>query len=84
MLGLSRSAIVRLIEMGFVKPKRGPRQAYLFSFQDVVLLRTAYELRTASIPMAKILRSLRRLKDLPAEAPLSGLRITAVGNDIAV
>ena len=41
MLGLSRSAIVRLVELGFVKPKRGPRQAYLFSFQDVVLLRTA-------------------------------------------
>lgn len=85
MLGLSRSAIVRLVELGFVKPKRGPRQAYLFSFQDVVLLRTAHDLRTASIPTAKILRSLRRLKDqLPAEAPLSGLRITAVGNDIAV
>lgn len=85
MLGLSRSAIVRLVEMGFVKPRRGPRLAYLFSFQDVVLLRTAHELRAASIPTAKILRSLRRLKDeLPAEAPLSGLRITAVGNDIAV
>ena len=85
MLGLSRSAIVRLVEFGFVKPARGPRQAYLFSFQDVVLLRTAHELRSASIPTAKILRSLRRLKDqLPSEAPLSGLRITAVGNDIAV
>jgi len=85
MLGLSRSAIVRLVEMGFVKPKRGPRQAYQFSFQDVVLLRTAHELRAASIPAAKIFRSLRRLKDeLPEEVPLSGLRITAVGNDIAV
>lgn len=85
MLGLSRSAIVRLVELGFVKPKRGARQAYLFSFQDVVLLRTAHELRTASIPTTKILRSLRRLKDeLPADAPLSGLRITAVGKDIVV
>lgn len=85
MLGLSRSAIVRLVELGFVKPARGARQAYLFSFQDVVFLRTAHELRSASIPTAKILRSLRRLKEqLPSEAPLSGLRITAVGNDIAV
>jgi len=85
MLGLSRSAIVRLVELGFVRPKRGPRQAYLFSFQDVVLLRTAHELRSASIPTSKILRSLKRLKDeLPAEAPLSGLRITAVGKDIVV
>jgi len=84
-LGLPRSAIVRLIELGFVKPQRGPRRAYLFSFQDVVLLRTAHELRAAGIPTARILRSLRRLKDqLPAEAPLSGLRITAVGKDIVV
>src|SRR6478735_8684193 len=85
MLGLSRSAIVRLVALGFVKPKRGPRQAYLFSFQDVVLLRTAHELRAANIPGSKITRSLRRLKDeLPTEAPLSGLRITAVGKDIVV
>ncbi|MDM0022328.1 tetratricopeptide repeat protein [Variovorax saccharolyticus] len=85
MLGLSRSAIVRLVEMGFVKPQRGARRAYLFSFQDVVLLRTAHVLQAASIPTAKILRSLRRLKDeLPAEAPLSGLRITAVGKEVVV
>ncbi|MDM0078495.1 tetratricopeptide repeat protein [Variovorax sp. J2P1-59] len=85
MLGLSRNAIVRLVEMGFVKPRRGPRRAYLFSFQDVVLLRTAHELRAAQIPTAKILRSLRRLKDeLPSEAPLTSLRIMAVGKDIAV
>jgi DNA-binding transcriptional MerR regulator len=85
MLGLSRSAIVRLVETGFVKPRRGPRRAYLFSFQDVVLLRTAYELQAAGISTAKIVRTLRRLKgDLPAEAPLTGLRITALGNNIAV
>jgi tetratricopeptide (TPR) repeat protein len=85
MLGLSRSAIMRLVELGFVKPKRGPRRSYLFSFQDVVLLRTAHELREATIPSSKIVRALRRLRDeLPAEVPLTGLRITAVGNDIAV
>ena len=85
MLGLSRSAIMRLVELGFVKPKRGPRRTYLFSFQDVVLLRTAHELREASIAPSKIVRSLRRLREeLPAEVPLTGLRITAVGNDIAV
>ncbi|RZL92686.1 MAG: tetratricopeptide repeat protein [Variovorax sp.] len=85
MLGLSRSAIVRLVEMGFVNPQRGARRAYLFSFQDVVLLRTAHELRASGISTAKILRSLRRLKDeLPAEAPLSGLRISSVGKNIVV
>jgi len=85
MLGLSRSAIIRLIDLGFVNPARGPRQSYRFSFRDVVLLRTAQELRAARIPTSRILRSLKRLQEeLPAGKPLSGLRITAVGNNIAV
>ncbi len=85
MLGLSRSAIARLIANGFVTPARGPRNEYRFSFRDVVLLRTAHQLQAADIPTRKIVRALQRLRaTLPAELPLSGLRITAVGNSIAV
>lgn len=85
MLGLSRTVITRLIELGFVQPQRGARQELRFTFQDMVLLRTAHSLQAANIPPRKILRSLQRLKNtLPAELPLSGLRITAVGNEIAV
>ncbi|HEV8312555.1 MAG TPA: tetratricopeptide repeat protein [Burkholderiaceae bacterium] len=85
MLGLSRSVISGLIAAGFVTPTRGKRQEYRFSFQDVVLLRTAYSLQAANIPPRKILRSLQRLKaTLPEELPLSGLRIAAVGSEIAV
>ncbi len=85
MLGCSRSTIAALIEAGFVTPARGPRNEYRFTFQDVVLLRTAQQLRAAEIPARRVLRALRQLKDrLPQSLPLSGLRITAVGNDIAV
>lgn len=85
MLGVSRSVISGLIARGFVTPRRGPRNEYRFTFQDVVLLRTAHGLQAAQIPPRKILRSLERLKQkLPGEAPLTGLRITAVGNEIAV
>jgi tetratricopeptide (TPR) repeat protein len=85
MLGLSRSAIAGLIANGFVQPARGPRNAYRFSFRDVVLLRTAHDLQAADIPTRKILRALQRLKaTLPEELPLTGLRITAVGSSIAV
>jgi tetratricopeptide (TPR) repeat protein len=85
MLGLSRSAIAGLIANGFVSPSRGPRNEYRFSFRDVVLLRTAHQLQAAEIPTRKILRALQRLKaTLPAELPLTGLRITAIGNTIAV
>ena len=85
MLGLSRAVITSLIAAGFVTPSRGKRREYRFSFQDVVLLRTAYSLQAAQISPRKIVRSLKQLKaSLPSELPLSGLRIAAVGNDIAV
>jgi tetratricopeptide (TPR) repeat protein len=85
MLGLGRGVILGLIEAGFVVPQRGARNEYRFTFQDVVLLRTAYQLRAANIPARRVLRSLRELKArLPEDLPLSGLRITAVGNEVAV
>jgi tetratricopeptide (TPR) repeat protein len=85
MLGLSRRTVTGLIDAGFVAPLRGPRNAYRFSFQDLMLLRTAFTLQQARIAPRKILRSLAKLKaDLPQELPLTGLRITAVGADVAV
>jgi tetratricopeptide (TPR) repeat protein len=85
MLGVSRGVISGLIAAGFVKPSRGKRREYRFTFQDVVLLRTAYALQKANIGPRKILRSLQRLAaTLPDELPLTGLRISAVGNEIAV
>ncbi|HUP05759.1 MAG TPA: tetratricopeptide repeat protein [Caldimonas sp.] len=85
MLGISRGVIAALVDAGFVAPARGERRQYRFSFQDLVLLRTAYALRSAQIPPRKILASLKRLKAaLPREMPLTGLRISAVGNEVAV
>src|SRR4029434_8192863 len=56
-----------------------------FTFQDLMLLRTAHALQAQRIPPRRILRSLSRLKaSLPAELPLTGLRITALGADVAV
>lgn len=84
-LGLSRGIVAGLVAAGFVTPERGPRNEYRFSFQDVVLLRTAHALRAAQVPPRRIVRSLARLRAaLPRELPLSGLRITAVGGAIAV
>ena len=85
MLGMSRATVSSLIAAGFVTPARGLRREYRFSFQDVVLLRTARSLQQAALPARRILRSLRRLRQtLPGELPLAGLRITAVGSDVAV
>ena len=85
LLGLSRAVITGLIGAGFVAPTRGPRNEYRFSFQDMVLLRTAYELQAAHVPPRKILSSLRRLREkLPSELPMTGLRISAVGTEVTV
>jgi tetratricopeptide (TPR) repeat protein len=85
MLGLSRTIVAGLIAEGFVAPTRGPRNEWRFTFQDLMLLRTAHALQASKIPPRKILRSLARLKaTLPRELPLTGLRITAIGADVAV
>lgn len=85
LLGVSRRGLSSLIDAGFVTPMRGHRNELRFSFRDVVLLRTAYQLKAARIPGRRILRALARLKsELPDSAPLSGLRISAVGDTVAV
>lgn len=85
MLGLSRRIVAGLIAEGFVAPTRGRRNEWRFGFQDLMLLRTAHALQRAQVPPRKILRALARLKaTLPDELPLSGLRLTAIGADVAV
>jgi tetratricopeptide (TPR) repeat protein len=84
-LQLPRSTLQALIKVGFVKPARGPRREYLFSFQDLIVLRTARALIQARIPRKRIRRSLETLKrHLPAAIPLSGLNICALGDRVVV
>src|SRR4051812_32372142 len=85
LLGLSRTTLRALIEAGFVRPERGPRNSLLFSFQDLIALRTAQALAQAKVPPRRIPRSLKALRrPLPAEMPLSGLRIGAEGDRVVV
>ena len=84
-LRLSRSTIQGLIKGGFVAPTRGPRREYRFSFQDLIVLRTARALTQAKVPGRRIRRSLEDLREhLPETAPLSGLSIRAIGDRVVV
>lgn len=84
-LQLSPAATRGLIRAGFVRPARGPRREYQFSFQDLIVLRTARALLQAKVPGKRIRRSLETLKrDLPESVPLSGLAISAVGAHVVV
>ena len=85
LLGLPRSTIRALIAAGFVSPARGPRNSLLFSFQDLIVLRTAQALASANVPHRRITKSLKELRrHLPDEMPLSGLRIGAVADRVVV
>jgi tetratricopeptide (TPR) repeat protein len=85
LLRLSRSAIRALIGAGFVSPARGPRGAWRFSFQDLILLRTAQALADAKVPQRRITRSLRELRGhLPDAMPMTGLSIGAVADRVVV
>lgn len=85
LLRLPRSTIRSLIAAGFVTPARGPRKAWLFSFQDLIVLRTAQALAAANVPHRRIVRSLKDLRGrLPETMPLSGLSIGAVADQVVV
>jgi tetratricopeptide (TPR) repeat protein len=85
LLGLSAGRVRSLARAGVLSPDRGPRGALRFSFQDLVLLRTARALSEARLPARRIRRALRRLVDqLPRGRSLSELRITAEGDRVVV
>jgi DNA-binding transcriptional MerR regulator len=85
LLGLPRRTIRALVNAGFVSPARGPRNAWRFSFQDLIVLRTAQALSASLVPYRRITRALKELRrSLPEEMPLSGLRIGAVGDRVVV
>lgn len=84
-LQLSPSTIRGLIDGGFVRPARGPRREYRFSFRDMIVLRTARALIDAKVSRRRIRRSLEDLRrHLPESVPLSGLSICAVGERVVV
>src|SRR5829696_597436 len=85
LLGLSETQVRSQARAGFLSPERGPRNGYRFSFQDLVLLRTARELAQARVPPRRIRSALCDLaRQLPNGRSLSEIRITANGHGILV
>jgi tetratricopeptide (TPR) repeat protein len=83
--GVSKGRIRSLVRGGILNPQRTARGHYRFSFQDLVLLRTAKELETARIGLRGAWRALRKLAaELPPGRSLSSLRIVLDGNRLLV
>ncbi len=85
LLGMSVPQVRAQARAGFLRPERGPRRAYRFSFQDLFLLRSAKSLAEARIPSRRVRRALRRLRtQLPRDRSLTEIRITAENGRIVV
>src|SRR5690348_1262465 len=92
LLGLTVARVRGYARDGFLSPGRGgaggaggARRSLQFSFQDLVILRTAKALVAARIPPRRIRRALKRLRlQLPRGRSLAELRIVAEGDRIVV
>jgi len=81
-VGMSEPQVRGYVRAEVLDPRRGPGGRLVFSFQDVVVLRSAKAL-AAHLPTQRVLCALRSLKArLPAGRPLAGLKLALHGNDV--
>lgn len=74
-----------MVRSRYVSPQRGPRGTLRFSFQDLVLLRTARALLAAQLSSRRVGTALRAIRaQLPADVPARGLSVTATGDRVVV
>jgi tetratricopeptide (TPR) repeat protein len=84
LFGLPASAVRALARSGNIDPVRRAGRLH-YSFQDLLVLRTASALRAANISSQRINRTLQKLRSaLPAGSALNRLSLTALGNRIAI
>ena len=85
LLSLSPEQTRYYVRAGLVNPERGKRNEYLFSFRQIVILRTAKGLVDSGIPIKKVRRILVNLKkQLPQGYPLTAVQIWADGREVMV
>jgi tetratricopeptide (TPR) repeat protein len=85
LLGIPVSQVRSYVRSGFLVPGQGPRGEYRFTFQDLILLRTAKGLVEARVPPRRIVLALRNLREqLPEGRSITGVRISAQGHHVVV
>ena len=83
LLGLSTARIRSL--MRSVSPQRSTTGPASFTFQDLVLLRTAKGLIDANVPARRVTKALQALaSQLPTDRPLSAVRVQIDGDRVIV
>ena len=85
LLGLPTTRVRALVRSGVLTPQRDAKGHASFSFQDLVLLRTAKGLTDANVPARRITKALQALAtQLPKDRPLSGVRVQIDGKRVIV
>ena len=86
LVGLKPTQVRHYVRRDLLNPLRGARGEFRFSFQDVVMLRSAKELLDAKVPVRRTNRVLLELKARNAQEsrPLSSLRVQAQGTRVVV
>ncbi|MCZ6890188.1 MAG: tetratricopeptide repeat protein [Gammaproteobacteria bacterium] len=85
LIGLKAESVRHYVRRGLVAPERGDRDEYRFSFQDVVLLRTAKGLLDARVSVRRTFAVLLKLQhELDQVQSLTSVRIFADGNNVVV
>ena len=85
LIGIKSDAVRHFVRRELLLPMKGLRGEYRFSFQDVVMLRTAKGLIDAQVSMRKIYKSLLKLKEeLTQVDSLSSVRIFASGEVVLI
>lgn len=84
-LGLPTSTILAWARAGLLAPQRDQRGGYVFSFQDIAVLRAARELLDADVSARRVKQTLESLRDqLPPGRPLSAVHLSARGGRVFV
>lgn len=85
LLSVTADAVRGYVRRGWVEPKRNEHKRYLFSFQDLVLLKTARDLANSKLSNRKVGKALTALRQrLPNGQPLSTVRIIIDGDRVVV
>lgn len=85
LLGTSPARVRSLAQREFLTPSRNEQGQLRFSFQDLVLLRTANGLLEAGVQPRRVWRALRAAHArLPADQPLSSVRVLADGQRVLI
>ena len=83
LIGLRADQVYGYVKSGLLEPLRGSQGEYRFSFQDLVIMRTARGLLDEDVTPRRANRVLRRLKrDLPGVGPLASMRIFVDGDSV--